>query len=107
MALHPDVPWKSVPGLERRMLDHAKAEENFFASGINTTVIRNSRVWPHGTPSTGQASLSEDPATLTPITRIDLAILTMQCLDNPECVGKVYHAKDESLTWPPPGMGEE
>jgi uncharacterized protein YbjT (DUF2867 family) len=107
VRLHPDVPWDRVPGLAGRMRDHGKAEENFFASGITTTVIRNSRVWPHGTPSTGQATLSEDPATMTPITRADLALMTMQCLDNPACAGKVYHAKDESLTWPAPGMGQE
>ena len=106
MALHPDVPWARVPGLEERMNDHAKAEENFFASGITTTILRNSRVWPHGTPSTGRAHLSEDQSTMTPITRADLAILTMQCLDNPACANRTFHAKDESLSWPPPEEGE-
>jgi uncharacterized protein YbjT (DUF2867 family) len=82
---------------------HVAAERNFMASGISTVVIRNSRVWPDGTQSTGQASLSEDHSMMTPITREDLADFTLECLDNPARAGKVYHAVDSTLTWPPPG----
>jgi uncharacterized protein YbjT (DUF2867 family) len=106
MALHPDVPWDRVPGLKARMEDHGKAERNFLNSGIATTVIRNSRVWPDETPASGHATLTEDQSVLTPITRQDLAAMTLQCLDNPECFNKIYHASDDTLTWPPPGMGE-
>ena len=49
---------------------------------------------------------AEDRSTLTPITRADLARFTLDCLDNVECHGKVYHNKDDSLTWPPPSFGE-
>jgi uncharacterized protein YbjT (DUF2867 family) len=101
--LFPDVPWDRVPGLAVRMDDHRLAEKNFMASGIATVVIRNSRVWPHGTPSTGKASLTEDQSVMTPITRADLADFTLHCLDNPACAGKIYHAVDPALTWPPPG----
>jgi uncharacterized protein YbjT (DUF2867 family) len=104
--LHPDVPWTRVPGLEARMMDHGVAEEIFFSSGIPTTIIRNSRVWPDDTPPSGNAVMTEDRSTLTPITRADLARFTLDCLDNVECHGKVYHNKDDSLTWPPPSFGE-
>lgn len=109
MNLHPDVPWQRVPNLFERMLDHGVAEEVFFSSGIPTTIIRNSRVWPDDTPASGQATMTEDRTVLTPITRIDLARFTMECLDNTTCYGKVFHNKDDSLTWPPPsfGSGEE
>jgi uncharacterized protein YbjT (DUF2867 family) len=106
MALHPDVPWDRVPGLRARMLDHGTAEQNFLNSGIATTVIRNSRVWPDETPASGIAQLTEDQSVMTPITRVDLAAMTLQCLDNPGCGNKIYHARDDSLTWPPPGWGE-
>ena len=106
MEQFPDVPWDSVPGLRRRMADHGQAERNYLDSGVTTTIIRNSRVWPDGTPSTGQAELTEDQSTMTPITRADLAILTMQCLNNSACADRIFHAKDESLTWPPPGRAE-
>jgi len=102
MALHPDVPWASVPGLSERMVDHGKAEETFLNSGIGTTIIRNSRVWPDDTPSTGNAELTEDQRTLTPITRADLARFTMDCLDNAAYAGKIFHAQDTSLSRPPP-----
>ena len=106
MDLHPDVPWDRVPGLKARMLDQGRAEQNFLGSGITSTIIRNARVWPDGTPSTGQAELTEDQSVLTPNTREDLAIFTLNCLDNPACGGRIYHVKDESLSWPPPGFGE-
>lgn len=106
MNLHPDVPWERVPNLFPRMMDHGAAEEIFFSSGIPTTIIRNSRVWPDDTPASGNAALTEDRTVITPITRIDLARFTMECLDNTECYGKVFHNKDDSLTWPPPNFGE-
>lgn len=107
MNLHPDVPWGGVPGLVDRMLDHGAAEEVFFSTDIPTTIIRNSRVWPDSTPATGNAVMTEDRNVLTPITRIDLARFTMECLDNTDCYDKVFHNKDETLTWPAPGMGGE
>ncbi|MBT4741153.1 MAG: NAD(P)H-binding protein [Rhodospirillaceae bacterium] len=106
MALHPDVPWARVPNLLPRMMDHGVAEEVFFSSGIPTTIIRNSRVWPDDTEPSGNAVMTEDRTVMTPITRADLARFTMECLDNDACYGKVYHNQDDSLTWPPPSFGE-
>ena len=106
MALHPDVPWERVPNLLPRMMDHGVAEEVFFSSGIPTTIIRNSRVWPDETEPSGNAIMTEDRTVMTPITRADLARFTMDCLDNAACAGKVYHNQDDSLTWPPPSFGE-
>ncbi len=106
MAQFPALPWDAVPGLRRRMEDHGVAERNYFASGVNTTILRNSRVWPDETPGTGKAELSEDQSTMTPTTRADLAMLTMRCLDNPDCSNRIYHVKDETLSWPPPGREE-
>lgn len=106
MALHPDVPWGRVPNLEARMMDHGVAEEVFFSSGIPTTIIRNSRVWPDETPPSGKAVMTEDRRVMTPITRADLTRFTMECLDKSDCYGKVYHNKDDSLSWPPPSIME-
>lgn len=102
MAMHPDVPWESIPGLVARMEGQGQAEETFLASGIDMTIIRNSRVWPDSTPSTGQAELTEDQSTMTPMTRADLALFTMECFENSACAGKIYHVRDPSLTWPSP-----
>ncbi len=106
MNLHPDVPWARVSNLLPRMMDHGAAKEILFSSGIPTTTIRNSRVWPDDTPASGNAVMTEDRTIMTPITRIDLARFTMECLDNPACHGKVFHNRDDSLTWPLPSFGE-
>ena len=97
MAMHRGVPWTSVAGLEARMLDQGRAEANFMASSVPAVVIRNSIIWPDRYPATGQAVLTEDQSTMTPMTRADLAILTMSCVDNPMCNGKIYHVRDDSL----------
>jgi uncharacterized protein YbjT (DUF2867 family) len=101
MKLHPDVPWDSIPGLADRMRDHGVAEANLLNSNLQVTIIRNSQVWPDRIAATGQAKLTEDVSVLMPITRADLAVLTMQCLDNPACAGKIYHAADPSLVGKP------
>lgn len=103
MKSHPDVPWESVPGLAERMRDHGDAEEIFLGSEVPATVIRNSRVWPQGTPPSGNAILTEDQSVLTPITRIDLAVFTVECMEQEACHGRIFHAQDDSLSWPPPG----
>lgn len=106
MAVHDDVPWDSVPGLAARMEHQGKAEATFLGSGIAATIIRNSRVWPDDTPATGKAELTEDQSVLTPMTRADLALLTMNCLANSGCENKIFHVRDTSLTWPPPQTDE-
>jgi uncharacterized protein YbjT (DUF2867 family) len=98
-------PWARVPNLTPRMMDHGVAEEVFFSSGIPTTIIRNSRVWPDEAAASGNAVMTEDSTVMNPIARIDLARFTMRCLYNPSCYGKVYHNQDNSLTWPLPSFG--
>ncbi len=71
------------------------------------TIIRNSRVWPDWKPGTGEAELTEDQTTLTPMTRADMARLTMECLGKTACFGKTYHVRDTSLSWPPPSEAEQ
>lgn len=72
-----------------------EAEDLLKASGIPYTIIRNGRIEPDGTPATGSARLSEDDTQLSSVTRPDLAALTMQCLANPDCIGKTFHAVDD------------
>ena len=97
--------WEKVPDLLARMKDQGVGEDLIKASGAAYTIIRNSRVWPDKTPATGKAELTEDQSVLNPMTRADLAILTMKCLDNTACFNKTYHVKDTTLTWPPPKEG--
>jgi uncharacterized protein YbjT (DUF2867 family)/peroxiredoxin len=94
--------WEKVPGLLDRLKDQGVGEDLLRASGVPYTIIRNTRLWPDGTPPTGKAELTEDDSTITPMTRTDLARLTVQCLDNPACLNKTFHVRDTSLAWPPP-----
>jgi uncharacterized protein YbjT (DUF2867 family) len=93
--------WEKVPGLLDRLKDQGIGEELLRNSGVGYTIIRNSRLYPEGTPSTGKAELTADDSVLTPMTRADLGIFTVQCLDNPVCLNRTFHVKDPSLAWPP------
>lgn len=98
----PGLGWEKVPGLLDRLQDQGVGEDIIRASGVPFTIIRNTRLWPDGTPATGKAVLTEDDTVINAMTRADLADLTLACLGNPACLGKTYHVKDGSLAWPPP-----
>jgi uncharacterized protein YbjT (DUF2867 family) len=94
--------WEKVPGLLDRLKDQGVGEDILRTSGVPSTIIRNTRLWPDGTPATGRASLTEDDTVIDAMTRKDLARLTIDCLGNRSCLGKTYHVKDGTLAWPPP-----
>ena len=94
--------WEQVPGLLERLKDQGIGEQQLRDSGVRYTIIRNARLYPDGTPSTGKAELTEDDSVLTPMTRADLALFTVRCLGNAACHDKTYHVRDASLAWPPP-----
>jgi len=94
--------WEKMPGLLDRMKDQGVGEDLLRKSGVAYTIIRNSRIWPDNTLVTGRAALTEDQTILTPMTRKDLAKLTVSCLENSTCANKIYHVQDPTLTWPPP-----
>jgi uncharacterized protein YbjT (DUF2867 family) len=86
-------------GFERMrdvMIAKGEAEALLRDSGIGYTIIRNGMLLPDGTPATGTTRLTEDDGILDAVTRLDLAVLTMQCLDNPDCMNKTFHAMDDS-----------
>ena len=95
--------WDKVPGLLPRLADQGVGEALLRDSGVPYTIIRNARLYPDEHPATGAAELTEDDTVLTPMTRADLAILTVRCVAHPVCQGKIYHVKDASLRWPPAG----
>lgn len=66
-------------------------------SGVEFTIIRNSRLLRYGTKDNGSAALYEDPLLTGAVTRAALARLTVTCVLNKDCYGKTYHAVDKSL----------
>ncbi len=76
------------------MLAKGRAEKLLTGSGVTYTIIRNGMVRLDGTPATGTASLIEDTSVNGPVTRADLALLTMECIGNKACFNRIYHAVD-------------
>lgn len=77
--------------------DKGRAEVYLENSGIGFTNIRNGLLEFEPAEPTGTAYLSEDMNAFGRVTRTDLAGLSLQCMDNPDCIGKIYHAMDSSL----------
>ena len=103
----PNLGWEKVPGLLDRLKDQGVGEDILRASGVPFTIIRNTRLYPDGTPATGKAKLTEDDSVINAMTRADLADLTLECLAKRACFGKTYHVQDGSLPWPPPKPGRQ
>jgi uncharacterized protein YbjT (DUF2867 family) len=78
--------------------DKGEAEDILAASGVPYTIIRHGRVPDDPQPpATGNAILSSNQALFGDVTRADLAILTLDALDNPARMNKVFHAWDDSF----------
>ena len=99
-----DSRWVYPPERWDRMAETLTAkdtgERHLIGSGVNYTIIRNFTLLPHGTPPTGNAELLSDQRTTGMITREDLAGFTVQCLENPACQNRIFHAVDYSATDP-------
>lgn len=96
------------PGLESqinadmlvRLNDKGRAETVLVNSGVPYTIIRNGFIDAGNPPATNRARMTEDQSVFGRITRADLAILTLDCLGQKSCLGKVYHAIDDALPMP-------
>ena len=92
------APWISKWLLEDVILLKEQAEQHLIDSGLDYTIIR-----PGGlkeAEATGNGMLTEDATAMGIITRADLAGLLVQCIDDPETIGKTYTAVDSEMTWP-------
>lgn len=73
-------------------------EQAAMSSGVQYTIIRNSRLLRYGLEDNGNAELYEEPMLTGSVTRAALARLTATCVLNVDCYGKTYHAVDKSLS---------
>ena len=75
-----------------------KAEQIIIDSGVPYTIIRNGLIPKDPQPPpTERAFLTTDLTTMGEVTRGDLAILTLDAMDNPARLNKIYHAIDPGL----------
>lgn len=87
-------------GFERMskvMAAKGAAEAMLKDSGMAYTILRNGMIRPDGTPATGTARLTDDDSVLGTVTRVDLAALTLFCMDNQDCLNKTLHVVDDSF----------
>lgn len=98
LAKFPQVPFGRMKEILRAK---GRAEALLVASGIDYTIIRNGVIRPDGTPASGTARLTDDDSVLGTVSRLDLAGLTMQCLNNPDCRNKIFHAVDNGANTAP------
>ena len=93
-------PRADFSGMREVLLAKGRAEQILIDSGIGYTIIRNGLIQPDGTPPTETARLTQDQSVMSVVTRADLATLTVQCLDQPDCMNRTYHAVDDSYEVP-------
>lgn len=93
-AIYPEANWERMKGT---LLAKEAGENHLINSGVPYTIIRNAVLFPYGTAATGKAQLYEGETKFGGVTRADLATLTLGCIDNKECLNKIYHAVDDSL----------
>jgi len=73
------------------------AEQALIHSGVSYTIIRNAilRDLPPG--EVDGARLLADQHAFGPVSREGLARLTRECIDNPACARRIFHAVDDSM----------
>lgn len=71
-----------------------QAEAHLRASGLDYTIIRPGGLGPRVLAATGKARLTEDAASFSYMSRIDLARLVVDALGDPATIGHTYTAWD-------------
>jgi uncharacterized protein YbjT (DUF2867 family) len=90
------APWIARRFLDKVIVDKSKAEDYLKASGLDFTIIRPGGLMDK--EAQGRAFLTEDTRAMSWIRRADLGRLTVQALDDPRSIGRIYHAHDPDRT---------
>jgi uncharacterized protein YbjT (DUF2867 family) len=77
-----------------------EAENILQDSGLDYTILRPGGMT--NDPASGTAIRTEDHNRMGVINRADLAALVVNCLDDDETIGKIYHTVDPEITWDAP-----
>ena len=93
---HEASPWIARRFLDAVMKEKTKAEDYLKTSGLKYTIIRPGGLLDK--EAQGRAYLTEDTRSMSWIRRADLARLVVQALDDPQAIGKTYHAFDPDRT---------
>jgi nucleoside-diphosphate-sugar epimerase len=96
-AVLSDHAWKFLgPVMELK----TEAEACLTASGLDWTILRPGGM--ASEPATGTAIKTEDHTMMGMIQRADLAVLVVECLDDAQTTGRIYHTIDPAAKEQPP-----
>jgi len=75
-------------------------ERHLLESGAPYTIIRHLVLLPLEVNESGNAYMTTDQLTGGGVTRDGLARLTMECIDNADCINEIFHAIDPDVVDP-------
>lgn len=91
----------NYPLFNEELIELGRAEKILIESGLPYTIIRVGAIISDGVrgvhPATGQGRLVEDQGTFGPVAYDDLAGLAVGCVDQPQCLNKIFHTTDDTL----------
>lgn len=79
------------------LLDKTIAEEVLINSGAPYTIIRHLSLLGLEIRESGKAFLTTDRLAYGPVTRDGLARLTLECMDNSDCINTIQHGIDHDV----------
>lgn len=79
------------------LLDKTIAEDILINSGAPYTIIRHLSLLPMELRESGKAFLTTDRKAYGPVTRDGLARLTLECMDNSDCINTIQHGIDHDV----------
>ncbi len=86
---------ENIPEFQRvSIASKSVAEDILKDSGVPYTIIRHMTLLPLEFTESGKAYLTTDHMAVGAISRDGLARLTMECLDNEDCLDTTFHALD-------------
>ena len=86
---------ENIPEFQRVSITSKSVAENILKdSGVPYTIIRHMTLLPLETKESGKAYLTKDTTAVGAVTRDGLARLTIECLDNADCLNTTFHAVD-------------
>jgi uncharacterized protein YbjT (DUF2867 family) len=83
------VPEQQRASLGRVIAGKIEAETYLIESGMAYTILRSGRL--SSQPANGKVRMTEQAVSARPITRADLAIKTVECLDDTRAIGKILY----------------
>jgi uncharacterized protein YbjT (DUF2867 family) len=96
-AVYPPARYENM----RRLFEAKQAgEDAVMASGADWTIIRNAVLRNIPAEASDGARLFDDETKFGAVSRRGLGRLTLECIDNPACSRKIFHAVDEGMPVP-------